>query len=257
MPNRNGQPGTGFIPLSQWAQANRAQSQQWANKLAGQADDEAQRAQLGVDGLVADFQEQVRGSRNPWDGDKAATAAGLQAMAGQGYNGPDSLRDLKWYTPTMDAAQRAQGDATRLGDFHGRITALQEAGGKAPGAYTAGMQGFDSALVGGAGAGRFRELGQRWGGLLRGAERAEKDSQAVGREARAEAVATQQRATAALPGQQRKEALDAEAAARGEYARSVERQQDEWERQEAEQQRRLRRGAPPPKNGGSALEGWV
>lgn len=224
-----GRPGTGFVNLGDWSQANSAGAQRLSDTLAGNAQAAGAEALGGLNALGTQFGGEVVDGSLWYNSLAAPTSRDAKALAERTYTGPDSLRDVEGYEPTMQRLQDAEEGARQVGDLYGRATQLGDLYGKR-GDYTSGQRLLDSALAGSAGAGRFNTLAQQWGGLMDKAVTAEETSQQTAAQARESTAAAAQQ-YAALAAQRKKEEFNRNEA---EFASQLE---DAWRIEEEERRR--------------------
>lgn len=160
--------GSGYVGLDAYANANRAGGAAMADALTGRAEGQASFARDRVDL-----------ARN-------AFAAGAREGAGAGgYAGPESLETFAdgAFASTGESAQKGYAAVSRLSSWEGRQTALQDVYGQG-GGYSQGAQRLDTALAGGANAGRYDALKQKYADLPRAWGEARKEADATVKAAR-------------------------------------------------------------------------
>lgn len=137
-PAHHGTPGTGYVNLSRYVQANQSGAQGMADAIGGDVTKLGNQAMADADRWKADLNNSL-----------APTASAVDPALQTKLGGE--------VQQTMSAAQALQTP----GGIGGLLT--QHYGGH--GGYGSGMRGFDSFLTGGAGGAQFQQLGQQYGGL--------------------------------------------------------------------------------------------
>jgi len=163
--------GTGFVNLADWTRANAGASNALVDRLAGDVNAQGTLVDRDVSRMSNQFQDAADLANIRYE-DPGGDVARARYLSNVSYAGPKSLYDFGDFDGVLDRADRTESAAQRAGDYYGRQAALQDAYG-GTGAYTPGQQRLDSALAGVAGAQRFADLNQRWGGLYNRAQNAD------------------------------------------------------------------------------------
>ena len=195
--------GTGFINLSDWANANAAGTQRLADELAGGVDSQGRAAQGDLDRLQRDFNERLEDGTLRYD-PTGVDYGRADYLSREGYTGPNGLYESGLYNSAMGNAQTAGRNANLLNDFYGRQALLDDKAG-GPGNYSTGQRLLDSALVGGAAGNRFADLKSQWGGLFDRAQGMERDAANAATEGRRVSDESARQYGALAPGLQRQE----------------------------------------------------
>lgn len=203
LPGTQGPTATGHVNFDQLYSANAGVAGREAAKRQTSAQGKAEGAKAGLTGAQGQFAQGLRTGANPgpssgdyayatgarkFDTDSTPMTPGgeqraetegewrsrLEAGAKKGYEGPNALSGMDAYAKLAQDTAAAQDEATTL------------AGGN-EGLQAQGLNQTDAALLGAAGRKGFSELGERYGGLKGQLDKANTESQAQAKAARASA----------------------------------------------------------------------
>lgn len=145
-----------WINFARYWDQNRNQAGDMATALTNKANERAGSTQAHMAQAMRTFGQAVNQGTVRDDGSNIAAAK---------YTGPSSLTEAQGYADLDQQVNRAAENVTNLQDTYGVQAELQDMYGGA-GNYTAGGSLLDAGLAQTAGAGAFKGVKDRWGGLL-------------------------------------------------------------------------------------------
>lgn len=173
-PSNTPNEGSGrFVNFQKIFDQNYGAANDYANQLAGDAQNKANAAREQVNTTTQNFNDAVtNGGRGQLQTDYTRPSGnqrpryvgdmGQASYTQNGYQGPNSYTEFADLSALNDSIVGAQSNLNSLGSYEGVQGAIQA---RAQGPYTQGQSRFDAALIGGAGQDRFANLRNQFSDL--------------------------------------------------------------------------------------------